>query len=225
MKQSQFIIAFLVVLSFGSIHAQEDESEDYIEFNDRRNIVHGVYLGFSGSYGKVAGYDSGLFGIKLAYVANQQFEVGFAATAFYADQNLPNVFPDTDGDLLGAYGGLHLEPIFFGKKKVNLSFPVLLGSGIVGYIEDIEENPDPDFDEDSDTWDIAFIVEPGVSLLYNINRYVQLELGAKYRFSNEVKLTPDSIKNINGFSAGFGIKLGVFNLGRNRYKKSLDNEN
>jgi hypothetical protein len=29
-----------------------------------------------------------------------------------------------------------------------------------------------------------------------------------------VSLYPGSLKNLNGFSAGFGIKIGVFNLGK-----------
>ncbi|PCJ97199.1 MAG: hypothetical protein COA50_06050 [Flavobacteriaceae bacterium] len=204
------------------MYGQDDG--DYIEFNDRRNIVHGVYMGFSGSYGKIDGIDAAFGSFKIAYVANRQLEIGFVATGFYADQNLPNVFQNNKGDLIGGYGGLHLEPIFFGQKKINLSFPILLGSGIVGYIEDTDFDEDFDFDEDIEDWDVAFVIEPGISLLYNISRYAQLELGVKYRFSSEIRLEPESITDINGFSAGFGFKLGVFNLGKNRYKKNINHE-
>jgi hypothetical protein len=74
-----------------------------------------------------------------------------------------------------------------------------------------------------DQWDAIFVVEPGVNVLYNISRYVQLEMGVKYRFSSKAELSPDTITRINGFSAGFGVKMGVFNLGRNRYKKNIPN--
>lgn len=227
MKQSKLTIFFLLFLGLTAVFAQEEpEEEDYIEFNDRRSIVHGVYIGLGGSYGKIDGIDAGILTFKLAYVANRQLEIGFVARGFYADQNNPNIFPDNDGDLIGAYGGLHLEPIFFGQKKINLSFPILLGSGIVGYIEDVEFHEDDfDFEDDVESWDVAFIVEPGISLLYNISRYAQIELGARYRFSSLIRLEPSSITDINGFSAGFGIKLGVFNLGRNRYKKNINDEN
>lgn len=225
MKQSKTILLFLLLCSCIQIYGQENE--EYIEFNDRRNIVHGVYLGFSGSYGKIDGIDAALGSVKIAYVANRQLEIGFVATGFYADHNLPNVFPNSNGDLFGAYGGLHLEPIFFGQRKINLSFPLLLGSGVVGYIEDIDFHDDFEFKDNNneESWDVAFVVEPGVSLLYNISRYAQLEVSAKYRFSSQIRLEPASITNINGFSVGFGFKLGVFNLGRNRYKKNIADEN
>lgn len=223
MKQSKTILIFLLLCCCIQIYAQDNE--DYIEFNDRRNIVHGVYIGLSTSYGEVDGIRAALGSVKIAYVANRQLEIGFVGTVFYADQNLPNVFPNNNGDLIGAYGGLHLEPIFFGQKKINLSFPLLLGSGVVGYIEDTEFRDDFEFDENGEDWDVAFVIEPGVSLLYNISRYAQLEIGAKYRFSSQIRLEPASITNINGFSVGFGFKLGVFNLGRNRYKKNIADEN
>ena len=51
----------------------------------------------------------------------------------------------------------------------------------------------------------------------NVSRYVQLEAGVKYRVSSKFNLSPEyNISDINGFSAGVGVKLGVFNMGRNR---------
>ena len=62
-------------------------------------------------------------------------------------------------------------------------------------------------------------------MLYNISRYIQFEAGVKYRFSSRLNLESDyDISRINGFSAGLGIKVGVFNMGRNRYKKNIDHE-
>jgi hypothetical protein len=43
-----------------------------------------------------------------------------------------------------------------------------------------------------------------------------LEAGVKYRFSSDVNLYPGSIKNINGFSGGIGMKFGVFNMRRDK---------
>ena len=65
------------------------------------------------------------------------------------------------------------------------------------------------------------MAEPGVSALFNISRYLQIEAGVKYRFSSRINLPPTRTVNINGFSAGIGIKVGVFNMGRNRYKKNV----
>ncbi|MGB3152474.1 MAG: hypothetical protein WBB27_17600, partial [Maribacter sp.] len=88
----------------------------------------------------------------------------------------------------------------------------------VGYI-----NVDHDYDQDlnEDDFDGIFVAEPGVSLLFNVSRYLQLEAGMKYRFSSEIDLAPGDLKRINGFSAGIGVKMGIFNMGRNRYRKNI----
>ncbi len=218
MKQHRLFLALLIAGMCHFVTAQDD-SGDYLEFNDRNNVVHGVYLGFTTHYGEINGKDTYIGGLKIAYVANQQFEVGFEGKFFYSDQNFYNDAFTRNEDLFGAYGGLHLEPILFSKSKVNLSFPVLIGLGAVGYIgEDFDEE---EFEDDFDDVDVIFVVEPGVSALFNVSRYLQLEAGVKYRISNRFNIENSNISRLNGFSAGIGVKVGVFNMGRNRYKKNI----
>lgn len=219
-QKSILTIFFLGVSSLGL--AQEDD--DYVEFNDRNNVVHGVYLGLTMGYGEIDSQDTYTGGLKIAYVANQQFEVGFAGNFMYSQQNIFSTTNGVDEDLIGVYGGLHLEPIFFSKSRVNLSFPLLIGAGAVGYIDD--NYNDEDFGEDlnEDDFDAVFVIEPGLNVLFNVSRYLQLEAGVKYRFSSEIELVGSPIDRINGFSGGLGIKVGVFNMGRNRYRKNIKNE-
>lgn len=216
------IIALLFILFFtDQTKAQKSENSNYIEFNDRKSVVHGVYLGFNGSYGQMDNKDTHFLGLKAAYVANQQFEIGISINGFYSQQNFIGR-PSTDKeDLVGAYGGIHLEPIFFSKHKVNLSFPILFGVGAAAYTD---FNFNDDNDEFDNSGDAFSIIEPGVSILYNLSRYVQLETSVKYRISSKLDIFEGGIKRINGFSAGLGIKVGVFNMGRNRYKKNVSNE-
>jgi hypothetical protein len=172
-----------------------------------------VYLGLNFGYGEIDGKSTYFAGGKIAYVANQQFEVGFSGVGFYSDQNHNG--PLDNNDIFGGYGGLHIEPIFFGKSKFSMSIPVLVGGGAVAF-----SNTDFDdfFEHDHghiEDWDPFFIVEPGLSVQYNISRYLQFELGAKYRITSNIDLFPSHINNLNGFSVGLGIKVGVFNMGRN----------
>lgn len=223
MKHLRVILLFMLVgYSFDSI---AQESKDYIEFNDRKNIVHGVYLGINAGYGEVENRNTYIAGLKIAYVANRKFEIGFVTKGLFSNQNISGVFSSNSADLGAVYSGVHLEPIFFSRAKINLSFPILIGGGATGYVntEWTEEEAER-YQEDEDQWDAVFVVEPGVNILYNISRYVQLETGVKYRFSSKVELSPDIITRINGFSTSFGIKVGVFNLGRNRYKKKISND-
>jgi len=216
----------LLLIFFGAsfLAIGQEENQDYLEFNDRKNVVHGVYLGLTTHYGEIEGKDSYFGSFKVAYVANQQFEVGFVGTFFYSDQNLERGNMYYTEDLIGGYGGLHLEPIFFSKSRVNLSFPVLIGAGGMGYVDD-------DFDEDTfdeqqfeDEAQAFFIVEPGINALFNVSRFLQLEGGIKYRITGGIDDEPNvgSVKDIDGFSIGIGIKVGIFNMGRNRYKKSIE---
>ncbi len=220
MKKQLTILLLVFMACTWSANAQ-DESDDYLEFNDRKNVVHGVYLGLSFRAGEIKGKDTYMSGLKIAYVANRQFEVGFEVVGFYSEQNLIIANEPSIEDIIGGYGGLHLEPILFSKSRVNLSFPVLIGAGVMGYIDaDFDNNngePDPEIKES----DAIFILEPGINMLYNVSRYIQIEVGVKYRFSSKIDLTPSPLSRINGFSAGIGIKVGVFNMGRNRYKKNL----
>ncbi len=218
-KTSTLLLLFLILGI--QTYSQEDE-ESYITFNDRRNVVHGVYVGIGMGYGEIEGQDTYIGTFKVAYVANQQFEVGFLARGLYSRQNIFNPRSGDNDDLFAGYAGFHLEPILFGKSLVSLSFPVFIGGGAVGYVDrDIVEN-DEDFDFEDDDLDAVFVLEPGVSALFNISRYVQLEAGVRYRFSSKIELTDSPIDRINGFSGGIGIKLGIFNMGRNRYKKQLN---
>ncbi|MCL6295095.1 hypothetical protein [Jejuia spongiicola] len=219
MNQIKLAFIALFLCAVYNLNAQESD-DDYIEFNDRKNTVHGVYMGLAFHYGKINKVDTYSTSFKVAYVANQQFEVGFVGVGFYSDVNLPGPFVN-NRDLVGAYGGLHLEPILFSKSKVNLSFPLLIGGGGIDLLEENLINND-DFDHlDDERWKAIFVVEPGINALYNISRYLQLEAGIKYRFSSKVDFQPDySLSRIDGFSAGIGIKVGVFNMGRNRYKKN-----
>lgn len=216
-------ILFLSLMGISFLtHAQDDNTE-YLEFNDRKNVVHGVYLGISARYGEIDDKETLFTGLKIAYVANQQFEVGLSTVGFYSQQNLAGNLSVSNEDLIGGYVGLHLEPIFFSKSRVNLSFPVMFGAGAVGYVDgDFFTNDDYDYDyDDFETSDVIFVVEPGINVLFNVSRFVQLEAGVKYRFSSSIDLVPNSIERIDGFSAGVGIKVGIFNMGRNRYKKNI----
>lgn len=219
-NQKSITLLLLLLLSL-AVKAQDDQA-NYITFNDRRNVVHGVYMGFSMGYGEIEGEDTYVGGFKIAYVANQQFEVGFLAKGVYSRQNIFNPRSGDNDDLLAGYAGFHLEPILFGRSAVSLSFPVFIGGGAVGYVDRDTVNNGGDVDFDDDDVDAVFVLEPGVSALFNISRFVQIEAGVKYRFSSEIELTDSPIDRINGFTSEIGIKLGIFNMGRNRYKKQLN---
>jgi len=212
MKQLKYIIISCIALITLKLNAQENEN--YIQFNDSQNVVNGVYLGLNFGYGEMDGKSTYFGGAKIAYVANKQFEIGFSGVGFYSDQNSNGVL--ANNDVFGGYGGLHLEPIFFGPKKWSMSIPMLVGGGAIAYankdLDDIIDDGNGKIEE----WEPFFVFEPGVSIQYNISSYLQFEMGVKYRLSSEFDLFPEGINNINGFTGSIGLKVGVFNLGKNK---------
>ncbi|KQC29151.1 hypothetical protein [Flagellimonas eckloniae] len=221
LKNFTVFVLFLALLCYNSLLKAQEEPKDYIEFNDRKNVVHGVYLGLNAHYGELKNIPTYGLGLKMAYVANQRFEVGIATTFLISDQEFITV-EDIDNRLIGAYIGGHFEPIFFSKKRVNLSFPLFLGVGGIGYTTSGEDDFDDDFiDKEFENVNTIFVMEPGVNALFNLSRYIQLEAGIKYRFTNKIDLATSPIKRLNGFSTGVGVKVGIFNMGKNRYKKNI----
>ncbi len=208
-------LTILLVLLANFSFAQENKGQ-YIEFDDRKNILHGVYLGVGFDYGKIDSKNTIFARIKLAYVANKKFELGLAFVGFFSDQDHENILkPDNDFLIAGGYLGVHVEPILFGNRFINVSFPILIGGGGISQLLK-DESGEFYYDEEESNSDTFFIVEPGVSILYNISRYLQLETGIKYRITSDYDLLPYRKSNINGFSIGAGLKIGVFNLRRHR---------
>ncbi len=216
MKKLQYTIILALTIMSYKVQAQETETEtsNYIEFNDSKNIVHGVYLGLNFNYGEIDGKSAYMAGAKIAYVANKKLEVGFTGVGFYSDQKTNGIVDGTE--IYGAYGGLHLEPILFGNSDVSLSFPMLIGGGAASYSNDALDSIGDIGYTDSEDWSAFFVFEPGASIQYNVSSYLQLELGVKYRFTSNINMYPGSVENLNGFSGGIGVKIGVFNLGRKR---------
>jgi len=213
----KIIILTLVLIVSHSLQAQVKETNDYVEFDDRKNVVHGVYVGLGGHFGRMDGEDTAFATIKLAYVANRKLEIGFAFTGFINDR--PNTQTDLfDGDkllLFGGYGGFHVEPILFGDRFISISFPTLIGGGLVTY-KGIDTLEDDNNELEENDFDDFFIVQPGINILYNITRFTQLETGLRYRFTSSYDLPFKNKDNLNGYSIMIGLKLGIFNMGRKK---------
>ncbi|MEW4922360.1 hypothetical protein [Algibacter sp. 2305UL17-15] len=219
----KIIITAIVLAMCSSVFSQKKETDEYIQFDDRKNTVHGVYIGLTQHLGELSDEWASFTTLKLAYVANRKLEIGVAGTFFFSEQpNTTGVFRGDETLLIGGYAGLHLEPILFGTKFISVSFPILIGGGAITLLEEKESGgydfTTDEIDAGKIEFDSFFIVEPGVNLQYNISRFVQLETGVKYRFSDAFRVVHSDKDYMNGFSAGLGLKIGIFNMGRKKKK-------
>lgn len=219
MKTIIFTLSLFCLIT--TLTGQENESGGYIEFSEQKvgeaetftsgGGVHGIFVSLNTKYGQIAKDNALFFGGRISYVANNKMEIGLGGHGFYSDYNLASI--DEEKIITGGYGGLHLEPIFFGLRKIHLSVPIFLGAGGIGIVD----KNDIDFDQNDEDWDPYFIIEPGVNVVFKISNYLQLEAGIQYRISNEVTLIDyPQIPDMNGLSLGIGIKMGVFNIGRKK---------
>ncbi|WP_299902295.1 hypothetical protein [uncultured Aquimarina sp.] len=206
MKKRKIVLFIFIFINCFYTKAQD---KDYIEFNDRNNILHGVYLGGEMAAGFIKKNATISSGMKLAYVYNKKMELGIAVKALASDLRSVDRSFGADYDLLVIYGGLHSENILIRSSNFNFSFPFLIGLGYTQISGPI-----------STSEDITLVVEPGFGVLYNLSKYIQFEAAIKYRFSTPIDPIPNTLDNINGVSLNIGTKIGVFNLGKNRYKKN-----
>jgi hypothetical protein len=206
MKQ---ILTILCALAFvATLSAQNDVRQPReIQTFHSGPMSHGFSVGLNGHYGRIEGEDALFFGMSLNYVMNHFLEVGLAGKWFYTEKDEP-AFSDQDIVLTGGYGGLHISPSLFYTERVHVSFPLILGAGAVGYYD--EELADIfDHDYDAEDWDVMFVAEPGVNVVFNIARFFKMETGISYRITNEVKLDDLPEYRMDGISLGIGFKFGI----------------
>ena len=205
------LIILLSLFAFSFVNAQNtvvvEESRSHMEtFSDGRT-THGVGFGITTHLSKFNDEYLYLVGAKLTYIMDRKVEIGFAGTALYSESALSGI-TSPRVNLWGGYGGLHIAPIIGGNKKMHIAFPVTIGGGAIGYSEQKLRDL-PDWDLEDEDYETFFIVEPGVDVVLNITNFFQIELGGKYRFTDQIDLQQVDTKDLDGFSAGIGLKFGI----------------
>ncbi len=189
------IVIFLVFPN--AIFSQEIEAQPENNFNTLfgDNIAYGGYGALSMAYSQISDLNAFTFGVQGALVIGHGVAIGLAGRAFVSETTKDIVFFDEWATIGGGYGGILIEPIFFGKRAIHFTTPVLIGVGAVSYGGRTEEEHYA-YDEYS-AWDKFFVVEPGIELELNITRFFRLAAGVSYRFASDVKLT-----SYNSLSSG-----------------------
>jgi hypothetical protein len=103
-----------------------------------------------------------------------------------------------------SYGGLILEYTVKPHSVLHISLPVLIGGGQVQFAG---EYVDPDSGEDSESF---FVVEPELSLEFNVTRNLRLDLGVGYLHVNGMDLADITDEDLSGVSGAVTFKMGSF---------------
>jgi hypothetical protein len=208
----------LLAFSAYALIAQQDSTSEYIEIGpdyqyekmetfQKGNQRNGGFFAFDIHYGQIEGENAVFPGVKFAYVINSNLEIGFRGTGIFSEIK-GDEFLDGKANIMGGYGGLHISSVLFPFKKVHVAFPIFLGAGAVGYDENIRDRFGPrNFNND---FDEIFLAEIGANIVFNITKNFQIDVGARYMRTTDIEL--DKIQNldINGVTAGFGLRFGWF---------------
>lgn len=151
-------------------------------------------------------------GIRGGWIINRTLALGaegygIIPTAKFGD------FTDPSGDvtLLGGYGGLFLELIFFSNQVVHVTFPMAGGAGWIGY--DLNDNdrfsvgePDSGFLDQ----DVFWYVEPGANVEVNVARNFRLAFGISKRFTQDLELVETRSRELENLNYYLTLKIGRF---------------
>lgn len=171
-------------------------------------------MGHSGGFGALT-FKSSKFrdetvvmaGIRGGWIINRSLAIGLEGFGFIPTAKFQGL-SQFDAVLIGGYGGMFLEPIFFSNQVVHVTFPVSAGAGWMGYHEDFDEGTfnDPDLIEG----DVFWYVEPGANVEFNLARNFRLALGISKRFTQDLELIDTNSDDFNKISYYLTLKIGSF---------------
>jgi len=175
--------------------------QDEIQTLFKKEKGYGGYFGFSVGYTNIEGENAVVGSVRFMFVANHFLGIGFGGKGF-------STIPEDKTFLYsGGYGGLYLEPVLWALKPVHVSFPMLIGGGGV-YSEYTVFDPWEGYIYGSKGF---FIFEPGASVVFNISKWFQIDLGASYKLTSNIEGLLDRPENmLRGFNYEVTFKFGKF---------------
>jgi hypothetical protein len=152
-----------------------------------------------------------MMGIRGAWVINRSFGLGIDLNGLLPISKYDDVDPigTSDAILLGGYGGLLLEPVVWSKKLVHVTFPISMGAGWLGYVEDWEDEyyyGGGDLLDD----DVFWYIEPGINAEVNVTNYFRIDVGISKRFTQDLSLYNTPSDAFDKLNYSLTLKFGGF---------------
>lgn len=150
-------------------------------------------------------------GLRGGWIINRTLGIGIEGHGVIPTTKFDGIEVNQEVILLGGYGGMFLELIFFSNEVVHVTFPVSGGAGWLGYHRTNDNNtvPMPNVDDELDS-DVFWYVEPGANLEFNISRNFRLAMGVSKRYTQDFELLnteTDAFEKLNYFVT---LKIGGF---------------
>jgi len=177
-------------------------------------IPLGYFIELNGGYSHFGHKSVFLPGISMGLILNHHWTIGLTGNFTDNPQGSHGHHSDNDStsnrkheaSLNGGYGGLLLEYTLFPKSKIHVTFPLMIGGGIVYHshkvhLSDSAFSQNEWSDHHFSHGDHFFVIEPGVKLELNVVKNLRVGLGISYRYSpdhHHMDTSPDLLNQLTG---------------------------
>lgn len=150
-------------------------------------------------------------GIRGGWIINRTLALGAEGYGIIPTAKYDDLATNVDDVLLlGGYGGLFLELIFFSNEVVHVTFPVGGGAGWIGYELDGSDRFNGDFDGSLLDEDVFWYIEPGADIELNVARNFRLVFGISKRFTQDLELVNTRSRALEDLNYYVTLKIGRF---------------
>jgi hypothetical protein len=221
MKKSTLILATILISMVAQAQTETSLKQTGNESQDIQTLLKkpdriGWWVSGDFAWTQIDDQDAFLGGLGGGIIINHAISVGIAGYGIMNSQNLQySKIKDTlDVNIYGGYGGLKLEYRLYPLKKINVAFPVLIGAGGIAYStynRDSWHNSNRNKDgSNTYAWDSFFVIEPGIALGINLQKWMRVDIGTSYRYAPGIDLPNTNDDFLNGFNANMSLKFGSF---------------
>ena len=215
------VMAAMVLFMPMMAQAQDEGTESFLaNFQNngmqtylRGDVDHGFY---GGPVVKFSTFEDGLglyVGGKGAWLIDHKIGVGIAGYGLINNMNYSE-YNDNELKLQTGYGGLFLEYVNDSRKLIHFSVGSLIGAGGAAYMERFRYE-DRYYDEHQWEYDVVessayFVIEPEVSVEFNITEFFMIGVGGSYRMVSNTDLFEHTDSDLSGPSGNITFKFGKF---------------
>lgn len=219
--KNKLIIFMFLSFTFSMLLAQEEvqpeKKKDDVKtiFSIDKIESNGAYISTGVGIGIVGSEDYYETNTCFAWVINHKFSLGMEVVKYSSQLNIGN--NDSEEMIIeagydGRSAGLMFAPIFFYKKPVHFTIPLVVSTGYVNAYE-YTMNSDNLLTVGGSDSDRFFIIKPGVELEINLYRWLRFGVNCQYQYALGVDLDHNGKDNkniMNGVTGGIALKFGIF---------------
>lgn len=159
-------------------------------------------------------------GFRGGWIVNRTLGIGFEGHGVIPTSRYEDIDDNRDVVLVGGYGGMFLELIFFSNQVIHVTFPVSAGAGWLGYTEHWENDfTNPPFSPDDSLFyqrnqliddDTFWYIEPGANIELNVSRNFRMCFGVSKRFTQDFNMVRTNDNAFDKPNYYVTLKFGKF---------------